>query len=133
MDVVDRASRALLEADHLVDAGGNQVVAVLLRKDFLAGQHRRTARQTRKPTAHPAVAHLVVPGDRDGIQALSLGFEDQAPRRQRAVAPHRAVGMEIDGEHAITADRERRTRARPIGHRAGRDGQDQQDDEDEAR
>jgi hypothetical protein len=119
MHGVDGVGGPLHEADGGRDAGGDQVVA--RPDDFLADQHDGTAHHARKPLPHVRVPRFVVRRDGERVESLALGFEDQSPGRQRAIAPHRAVGVEIDGEDAIAAERERRVAPRPIGERASDD------------
>ena len=56
--------------------------------------HRRSSPSTQEPTADLAVGDLVVAGDRDRVKALPLGLEDEAPRRERPVAPVSSCGCE---------------------------------------
>src|SRR5207237_8792273 len=95
MEVGDRARRGLAKADGLANAEGNQMV-VRIREDLFPRQHDHTARRASERAADAAVDQIVVTGDRDRVEALTLRFENQAPRRERAVAPHRAVRVQID-------------------------------------
>jgi len=48
-------------------------------------------------------------------RSATPGFENEPPGRQRTIAPHGTVGVEVHGEDAIPAQRERRVTPRPIG------------------
>src|SRR5438067_404848 len=118
VDRVDGVRRALAEADALANADRDQVV-IGIRENLFALQHDDAARRARECTAEASVEDAVMAGDGDRVEPLPLGLEDEPPRRQRAVAPHRAVRVQIDREHAIAADFDLRLRRRAIGEHAG--------------
>ena len=93
----------------------NHVVAG--RQDLLPRQDRGTSDQLREPSADFAVGNLVVSGDGNRVEPLPLRFEDDSSRRQPAVAPRRALCVEIGGDDPVTADCQRWIPLGPIGHR----------------
>src|SRR5205823_14821466 len=60
-------------------------------------------------------------------------FRSQAPRRERAIAPYRAVRVKVDRQNAVVADHPNATRERTIGERARADCRRQEQRGDNAR
>jgi hypothetical protein len=78
MDFVDLRRCAEAPIHDLFDADRDDVV--IGRQDFLSGEHDRSAERLGKPPRPFAVVDLIVSGDGDGVEALTLCFEHQSPR-----------------------------------------------------
>src|SRR5262245_37295423 len=126
MDRVDLRGEWQRGVDDLLGPDADQMVA--RREDLLADQHRRAADEAGEPAPDLRVGDLVVAGDRDRIEPLPLRLEHESDRRQRAVAPGRTMEMEVGGEQATLAERDRRPRLRPIGDRPDRDADEKCDE-----
>jgi hypothetical protein len=119
VDVINLLDNSLAEVDHAVDADGNDMM--FLVENLLSREDEGTPNETSEPSADASVGQLIVAGDRERIESLTLSLEDEAPRCQPSVAPRRAVSVKIDGEHAVTVEHQYTTRLGAVESSPSRD------------